>query len=64
MPKDDGLQKVTLNLRTGDWDYLADIFASQGYPTSVVVRNIIAKYVDAIRAQDKTPELPMENVDI
>lgn len=57
-------QKVTLNLRPGDWEYITDIFASKGYPTSVVVRNLVAKYVDHIKGQDAQHEPPLVDIEV
>lgn len=52
MPVDPNLQKHTLNLRRGDWDYLESVFAAQNVPTSIVVRRIISQAVDHMRAQE------------
>lgn len=46
------LQKVTLNLRQGDFDYLASICNHRGIPTSALVRNIISNKVDELRAAE------------
>lgn len=52
MAKNDALQKHTLNLRAGDWDYLETVFAPQGIQTSSVIRRIVAQTVDHLRAQE------------
>lgn len=52
MANDPGLQKHTLNLRRGDWDYLESVFGAQNIPTSIAVRSIISKAVDHMRAQE------------
>lgn len=49
MTKNTDFHKVTLNLRLGDWEYLHDAFRTRGYPTSVIVRNLVSRYVDALR---------------
>jgi hypothetical protein len=54
------LQKHTLHLRLGDWDYLASIYKLQGLPTSVVVRTIVSRHVDELRTQEKAPTVDME----
>lgn len=51
MPKVD-LQKHTLNLRSGDWDYITARFHPKGKDTSTVIRSIVSKFVDAIRSYD------------
>lgn len=52
MPRNDALQKHTLNLRSGDWDYLESVFGPQGIQTSAVIRRIVAQTVDHLRAQE------------
>lgn len=52
MSKNPNLQKHTLNLRRGDWDYLESVFDPQNVSTSLVVRQIISKTVDHLRAQE------------
>ena len=47
----ENLQKVTLNLRTGDWEFLRDAYASRGMGPSIVVRKIISREVDRIQAK-------------
>jgi len=59
------LQKHTLNLREGDWDFLESIFRPNGIPTSVAVRTIISNYVDKKRIEqeaikNETPDLDVE----
>jgi hypothetical protein len=48
------LQKHTLNLRTGDWDYLESIFKPNGIPTSTAVRTLISNFVDKKRAEERS----------
>ncbi len=42
----DALQKHTLNLRSGDWDYLESIFKPNGIATAIVVRTLVSNLVD------------------
>ena len=56
MPKDENLQKHTLNLRRGDVEFISDLFASSATPPSVVIRNLIAKFVDQQRFKLKQAE--------
>lgn len=53
-------QKHTLNLRPGDWDYLTAILAPHSIPTSVFVRNLIARQVDALRSQESNKEIDLK----
>jgi hypothetical protein len=55
--KNDDLEKKTLNLRRGDWDFLESIFRPNGIPTSLAVRSIISNYVDQHRTETKLPDL-------
>lgn len=43
------LEKKTLNLRAGDWDYIESMSKPQGLPTSEVVRLLVSNYVDGKR---------------
>jgi hypothetical protein len=54
------LQKVTLNLRAGDWDYIESIAKPQGLATSEVVRILISNFVDKKRSQ----EIPEQHIDV
>lgn len=49
------LQKHTLNLREGDWEYIESVFQARGVPTSTVVRRIVSRFVETLRtnSQDK-----------
>ena len=61
------LQKHTLHLREGDWDYLESIFKPNGIATSVAIRSIVSNFVDEKRRQEqaKAPsELTRLNVQI
>lgn len=48
----DDLQKHTLNLRAGDYDYLDSLLSPQGIPTAQYIRLLVAKQVDAFRAAE------------
>ena len=52
----DILQKHTLNLRSGDWDYLESIFKANGIATAVVIRTLVSNLVDKKKAADTTNE--------
>lgn len=60
--KNPDLQKATVNLRYGDMDYLHTVAAGQNIPASILVRNIIAKAVDQMRA--KEAPLPKMEIDL
>ena len=53
------LQKHTLNLRTGDWDYIESIAGPKGIGTSEVIRALVRDFVDKRRANEtsETPQL-------
>lgn len=51
--QDPDLEKKTLNLRRGDWDFIESICRPRGIPTSVGVRTIISNYVEANRPQNQ-----------
>lgn len=55
--KNPDLQKVTLNLRAGDWDYLSTLCAPRGIATAVAIRNIISARVDELRAREEPIKL-------
>ena len=59
MPKNDALQKHTLNLRAGDWDYLDSVFASQGIATSTIFRRLVAQTVDHLRAHESPADISL-----
>lgn len=50
------LQKHTLNLRAGDWEELDRHYTKRGIPTSSVIRQVISRFVDAIRSADTSEE--------
>lgn len=55
----DDLKKHTLNLRAGDIDTLAQLFPRQN--PSVIVRNLVSKYVDAM-LRSRIPQGAIEQV--
>ena len=57
---DDNLEKKTLNIRRGDWDFLESICRPNGIATSVAVRTIISKFVDQKRAAVADPQIDLE----
>lgn len=59
MPKNDALQKHTLNLRAGDWEYLDSVFAPQGISTSTIIRRVVAQTVDHFRAHESTADISL-----
>lgn len=57
---DDDLEKKTLNLRRGDWDFIESICRPRGIPTSVGVRTILSNYVDAHRTETAVSDLEVK----
>lgn len=44
-------QKHTLNLRAGDWAYLAEVYTeSIGRPVSSVIQQLVSRHVDRLRS--------------
>lgn len=62
MSKND-LQKHTLRLRAGDMDALARLYGPQGVSPTVLVRSLIARFVDSKLNELQTEELTDENLD-
>ena len=62
MPSEE-LQKHTLHLRRGDFDYIGDVYAEKGVPASVVIRTIVSKFVDNIRAASTPPAETLAQVE-
>jgi hypothetical protein len=48
MPKDDGLQKHTLNLRVGDMEKIKEYYPD--VPASNIIRMIVSRFIDQIEA--------------
>lgn len=55
MPKNEDLQKHTLNLRAGDVERLRDFFPD--IPASNLIRTIISRYVDELEGQSTRPDV-------
>jgi hypothetical protein len=49
--RSDELEKKTLNLRRGDWEFLTETYQPKGVNTSTLVRKVISNLVDRIRAK-------------
>ena len=58
------LEKKTLNLREGDWDVLTEAFKPRGLDTSVVVRRVVSRLVDKIKAAGDTVDPSEVDVDV
>lgn len=43
------LQKHTLNLRAGDYEWLMDTYAAKDVTASMVIRMIVSKFVDNLK---------------
>jgi hypothetical protein len=52
------LQKHTLQLRSGDWDYLESIYKPNGLPTSVVIRSLVSEHVDKMKRREGPQDKP------
>lgn len=61
--RDVDLEKVTLNLRRGDMDYLTSICVPRGVAPSIVIRKLVSDRVDTLRAKEpKTDPLDLEGL--
>lgn len=49
MPQPTPLKKHTLHLREGDFEFLADYFASTTQSPSGVIRQVVSVYVDKLQ---------------
>lgn len=58
------LQKHTLYLREGDWDYLESLFRQSGIATSLVIRTLVSNYVDKKRKEYEPQASEMPHLDI
>jgi hypothetical protein len=58
MPRNPDLEKVTLNLRRGDTEYLSTICYANGLTVSEVIRTLVSAKVDELRAKEPKMELP------
>ena len=52
MPKNESLKKHTLHLRDGDFDYIQSIYHRHAIGASLVIRTLVANFVDSKRAQE------------
>lgn len=50
--QNESLERKTLHFRQGDWDFLESVFRPNGIATSVAIRTIISRWVDARRQPD------------
>lgn len=53
----ENLQKHTLLLRRGDFDFLEGAFHARGVPPSIVIRKLVSKLVDSLRQDASAEEL-------
>lgn len=51
-------EKKTLNLRKGDWSFLTDTYQPKGVSTSELVRTLVSKHVDKLRAASPSVSIP------
>ena len=58
------LQKHTLHLRSGDWDYLESICKPNGIATSLAVRTLVSQYIDRKRAEERKLGGQVPNLEI
>ena len=58
------LQKHTLHLREGDWDYIESIYKSHGIATSLIIRSLVSNFVDKKRKQEKDSPETLGDVNI
>lgn len=59
------IKKHTLNLRSGDWDYLESMYKPNGIATAVAVRTIISNFVDKKRTEEARRSGPaIYNMDV
>lgn len=57
------LQKHTLHLRKGDWEYLQSVYGHIDRPVSSVVRQIVSTFVDNLKAAEEGVDEQLENGD-
>lgn len=56
------LEKTTVNLRQGDFDYLKKRAASRGLTTSVILRYIVSRFVDEDRQSEEIGKQLMDEI--
>jgi hypothetical protein len=49
----ENLQKKTLFLRAGDWDFIESVFRPNGVATSLAIRSLVSRWVDENRETQK-----------
>ena len=57
MPTEE-LEKVTLNLRKGDWEALQEWCETRPTKPSIIVRKIVSRYVDSLGPKIAPEDLP------
>ena len=62
MARKTDLQKHTLHLRRGDWDFIETVGGPNGIATSVIIRTIVSNFVDERRGTEHPPAL--ENLEV
>lgn len=58
MPKPQNFDKVTLNLRKGDWDELTEFCQNRPTNPSTIVRTIVSRFVDDLKPNIPRDKLP------
>ncbi len=58
MPSNPDMQKHTMNLRHGDWDFIESIYRPKGLPTSLVIRTIVSEFVDKKKGELRDNGVP------
>ncbi len=53
----ENLQKHTLHLRKGDFEFLEGAFHARGVPPSIVIRKLVSKLVDSLQQNASAEEL-------
>lgn len=59
------LQKHTMNLREGDFEYLDTVYGPRGVKASIVIRKLVSRLVDTLQngspSADEIAKLEIEN---
>lgn len=58
------LQKHTLNLRKGDYEYLGDSFSSKDVPAAMIIRMIVSNFVDKLKVDHEKIPAGLENIEM
>ena len=66
MPADPDLQKHTLNLRRGDYDWLRYFCADKDIKASKIIQSLVSKGVDRLKAahESATPTANPDQLDL